>query len=185
MEDLKIIELYWLRDESAIEETNIKYGRLLHSIAYNILSNYEDSQECTNDTYYKAWDSIPPQKPQYFAAYLGRIVRNFSINLWHKNRAKKRYGGVELLISELSDCIATSDTVEKEIETKEISECINNWLYTLLQDDRVLFLRRYWFGDSLKSLAKESGTSPDKLAGRMYGLRQSLKDALEKEEIFL
>ena len=93
MKDLDIIQLYWSRDERAVAETKIKYGGLLHSIALNILANPQDSEECVNDTYNKAWDTMPPEKPKYLPAYLGRIVRNISINLWHKNRAQKRYSG--------------------------------------------------------------------------------------------
>ena len=185
MEDLQIIKLYWLRNEAAIKETNTKYGRLLHSIALNILSNHEDSEECVSDTYSKAWNAMPPQKPNSLAAYLGRIVRNLSINRWHKNRAQKRYTGADTLLSELSDCVPSTKNVEKEIEAQELSEVISNWLCALSQDDRVLFLRRYWFGDSVNILADECGTTPNKLAGRMYRLRQSLRKALEKEDILL
>lgn len=185
MEDLKIINLYWSRDEAAISETNKKYGGMLHGIAFNILTNHEDSEECVSDTYKKAWITIPPQKPRYLAAYLGRIVRNLSFNLWNKNRAQKRYDGIELILSELSDSIPSTNTVEQEIETKELSETIVNWLNGLPQDERVLFLRRYWFGDSVKMLAYECGITPNKLAGRMYRLRQSLRNALEKEGISL
>jgi len=185
MEDLQIIKLYWLRDETAIEETDKKYGGLLHNIALNILSNYEDGEECVNDTYTKAWNAIPPQNPIFLAAYLGRIVRNLSINRWHKNRAQKRYNGAEVLLSELSDCIPALNTVEKEIETYELTKVISDWMHTMSQDDRVLFLRRYWFGDTLNKLARECGTSPNKLAGRMYRLRLNLRNELEKEGISL
>lgn len=185
MEDLQIIKLYWSRDEAAIQETNTKYGRLLNSISLNILSNHEDSEECVNDTYCKAWNAMPPQKPNSLAAYLGRIVRNISINRWHEHRAQKRYNGVELMLSELSDCVHSTTNVEKEIEAKELSEVICNWLCKLSQDDRVLFLRRYWFGDSVNKLAEECGTTPNKLAGRMYRLRQSLRNAFEKEDIWI
>ncbi|QNO14289.1 sigma-70 family RNA polymerase sigma factor [Alkalicella caledoniensis] len=185
MEDLQIIDLYLCRNEAAIQETDTKYGRLLNSIALNILSNCEDSEECVNDTYCKAWNAIPPQKPKSLASYLGRIVRNLSINRWHKNRAQKRYNGAELLITELSDCIPTLGNVENEVEGKELSEVISDWLYTLSRDDRVLFLHRYWFGDPLNKLADECGTTPNKLAGRMYRLRQSLKSTLEKEGVLI
>lgn len=185
MEDLQIIKLYWLRDEAAIIETNTKYGRLLHTIANNILSDYEDSEECVSDTYCNAWNAIPPQKPNSLASYLGRIVRNLSINRWHEHRAQKRYNGADVLLSELSECVPSINNVEKEIESNELSEVISDWLFTLSQDDRVLFLRRYWFGDSVNKLADECGTTPNKLAGRMYRLRQSLKKALEKEDILL
>lgn len=185
MEDLQIIELYWSRNEDAIKETHKKYNRLLHGIAFNILSCPEDSEECVNDTYRKAWNGIPPQKPNSLVAYLGRIVRNLSINRWHKNRAQKRYSGVEVLMSELVHCIPTSETVEKEIEAHELSNIISDWLCTLSRDDRVLFMRRYWFGDPLNNLACECGTTANKLAGRMYRLRKSLKYTLEKEGVSL
>lgn len=185
MEDLKIIQLYWSRDESAIVETKNKYGNLLHSIALNILSNRQDSEECINDTYNRAWNTMPPEKPKYLPAYLGRIVRNISINLWHKNRAQKRYDGMDLFLSELEEVIPDFYSIDKEMENKDLANTIKAWLYTLSQDDRLLFVRRYWFGDSLKKLADESGTNPNKLAGHMYRLRLSLKNALEKEEVFL
>jgi RNA polymerase sigma-70 factor (ECF subfamily) len=185
MEDLQIIELYWSRNEEAIQETNTKYGRFLHSIALNILSNQQDSEECVSDTYCKAWNVIPPQKPNSLAAYLGRIVRNLSINRWHEKRAQKRYNGAELLISELSDCVPSSNSVEKGIEVRELSEVISDWLCTLSQDNRVLFLRRYWFGDPLNKLADECGTTINKLAGRLYRLRQSLKNILKSEGVWL
>lgn len=184
MEDIHIIDLYWQRNPDAIGESNRKYGSLLGSIAYNILSSREDSEECVNDTYVKAWDSIPPQKPDSLAAYLGRIVRNLSINRWHSNRTQKR-SGAGLLLSELSDCVPSPHNVERETDFSLVKDTVIAWLLTLPQDDRVLFLRRYWFGDSLHALALECSITPNQLAGRMYRLRQKLKTALEKEEIFL
>lgn len=181
MEDRRIIEYYWSRNEAAIRETDKKYGRMLHGIAWNILTNTEDSEECVSDTYLKAWNSIPPEKPVSLPAYLGRIARNLAINRWHKNRSQKRYNGAEMLLSELSDCVPDSSNVETE--ANEISEVISKWLYTLPQDDRVLFLRRYWYGDSLKELAGKCGTTQNKLAGRMYRLRHDLRTALEKEGV--
>ena len=182
MDDNQIIELYWNRDQSAISETTIKYGRMLIKISQSVLYNHEDSEECVNDTYMKTWLSIPPQKPNYLAAYLGRITRNLSINRWYEKHSQKRGGAVELL-SELSDCIPSPKTVESEIEANEVSAIINRWLNSLTQDDRVLFLRRYWFGETLGSLADECATTPNKLAGRVYRLRLKLRDELEKEEI--
>lgn len=185
MDDNTIIELYWSRNERAIKETDTKYGRLLHSISYNILSNRQDSEECVGDTYLKAWNNIPPQKPSSLCAYLGRLVRNISIDLWRKNRADKRYNGLEIILSELAECIPSTDTTETEYEGKALSEIISEWLYTLTKEDRVLFLHRYWFGYSLKELAHEYNISPNKLAGRMFRLRESLKVNLEKEGVFL
>ncbi len=185
MDDLEIIELYWERNERAIKETNTKYERLLYKISYNILSNHEDSQECVNDAYIKAWKSIPPERPRSFTAYLGRIVRNLSIDYWNKNRAQKRYSGGDILLSELQDCIPSSNTVWAEIESKILSEIISNWLYTLPKEDRILFVRRYWYGDSIKELALRTDTTPNKLASHMYRLRANLKDMLEKEGVLL
>lgn len=118
MENLQIIELYNARSEIAISETNVKYVQMLQKIAFNLLSNHEDSEEIVNDTYGKAWDSIPPQHPNSLSAYFGRITRNLSINRWHAKKAKKRYNGSEVLLSELADCVPCSDTVEAEVEKK-------------------------------------------------------------------
>lgn len=183
MDDLELIELYWARNEKAIDETNTKFGKLLYKISFSILSNHEDSQECVNDTYIKAWETIPPEKPRSFTAYLGRIVRNLSIDYWNKNRAKKRYGGGDVLLSELIDCIPSANTVWEDLESKYLSRLISDWLYTLPEKDRILFIRRYWYGDSIKELAKKEGISPSKLASHMYRLRTKLKDILEKEEV--
>lgn len=187
MNDLQIIELYWLRDEAAISESGEKYGYMLKRISLNILSNHEDSEECVNDTYEKAWNTMPPHQPNCLSAFLGRITRNLSINRWHENHAKKRGGaaGADVLLSELSDCVPSPQTTEAEIDLGVVTQAITKWLFDLSQDDRVLFLRRYWFGDTLKALAEESLTTPAKLAGRIYRLRRKLKEALEKEDILL
>lgn len=181
MEDLQIIDLYFERNETAIAETAAKYGLFCHNIALNILSVGADAEECVNDTYLQAWNSIPPQRPDKFRAWLGRVVRNISINLWNKNHCQKRYAGMEQLMDELEDCIPSPQTVEHQIEEQELTEVINTWLASLSRDDRVLFVRRYWNGKTVNELAKETGTESKKLARRMYSLRQSLKSALEKE----
>lgn len=185
MEDFQIIELYWSRDEAAVRETDRKYGRLLGRIAFNILSSREDSEECVNDTYGKAWDSMPPQKPGSLAAYLGRIVRNLAINRWHEDHAVKRGGGADILLSELSDCIPSGQSVEESIEEGELTDCISRWLAAQTKEDRVLFVRRYWYGDSLEVLAGECLTTSNKLAGRMFRMRKKLRAALEKEGIII
>lgn len=185
MEDNQIIELYWKRNQEAISESSTKYGRMLKGISFNILSNHEDSEECLNDTYNKAWDSMPPQKPNSLGAYLGRITRNISINRWYEMSAKKRGGGANILLSELSECIPSSKSVEAEVEAELLENIISNWLSSLPQEDRVLFLRRYWYGDSLNCLSRECITTPKKLASRIYRLRQKLRLVLEKEGISL
>ena len=185
MEDSQIIDLYWRREEAAITETQRKYGAFCYSIAKNILSIHEDAEECVNDTYHRAWDSIPPQRPVKLRAWLGRVVRNLALNLWNKNHAQKRYAGMTGLLSELEDCVPSPQTIEREIEEKELSGFLNTWLLSLSREDRVLFVRRYWNGVALRDLATERKLDPAKLAQRMYRLRGSLKRALEKEGIAL
>ena len=140
MEDNKIIDLFWARDEQAIAESRSKYGVALNRISYNILANQEDSEECVSDTYMNAWNTIPPQKPFSLFAYLGRIARNISINLWHKKHTQKRNNSADLMLSELGECIPHSETVENAIESKELSRIISEWLYSLPKNDRVLFV---------------------------------------------
>ena len=142
-----------LRNENAIDATDKKYGRLLYSISFNILSNNEDSKECVNDTYVRTWKSVPPERPKSLTAYLGRIIRNMSLDYLKQKRAQKRYSGGDLLLSELEDCIPSQNTVWEEIENKALSRLISDWLNTL--------------------------------PSRLYRLRSSLKDLLEKEELAL
>jgi len=185
VEDNQIIELYFERNEAAIKETDMKFGRLLHSIAYNLLSSQEDSEEIVNDTYDKAWNSIPPQCPNSLRAYLGRITRNLSINRWNAKRTQKRFHEKELLLSELGDCVPDSNTVDTKMDTMELALVIDHWLEELTVDDRVLFMRRYWFGEAVNRIANECATTPNNISGRLYRLRQRLKKALEQEELSL
>lgn len=181
MEDLQIISLYFKRDEAAISETATKYGAFCHRIALNILSTSSDADECVNDTYLRAWNSIPPQKPDKLGAWLGKVVRNIAFDLWKKNHRQKRYAGMEQLLNELEDCIPSPATVEHQIEEQELTNIINTWLASLPQNNRILFMRRYWNGETVNTLAQESGMSPANMAKKMYRLRQNLKSKLEKE----
>ena len=183
MHDAEIIELYWIRDERAIAESDISYGAYCRRIAVNILTSREDAEECVNDTWHRTWESIPPQKPVSLAAYFGRIVRNLSISRFRANRAKKRFDGMEALLSELDDCIPSRESVTKAVERKMLAEIIDSWLAGLNADDRVLFLRRYWFGDAVNALAKECGVTQNQMAQRMLRLRKDLKLRLQREGI--
>lgn len=184
MEDLQIVALYWQRSGTAISESSAKYGPMLHGIAFGILSSREDSEECVNDTYHKAWESMPPQRPNALGAYLGRITRNLSINRFHSVHAQKRGGGA-VLLSELGECIPSGDTVEGAAEAAAVAAVIDGWLGCLSPEDRRLFLRRYWFGDGVDTLAAACGTSTNRLASRLYRLRQKLKAVLEQEGVIL
>lgn len=185
MEDSQIISLFFQRDEAAIAETEKKYGTFCYKIALNILSVNADAEECVNDAYLQAWSSIPPQHPDRLGAWLGRVVRNIAINLWNKNHRQKRYAGMERLLNELEDCIPSPVTVERKIEEKELTQFLNTWLAALSDDDRILFVRRYWNGETVNELAAEYRISPGNMAKRMYRLRQNLKQILEKEGYFL
>ena len=181
MLDFKIIELYWDRDESAITESERQYGAYCRRIAMNILSCLEDAEECVSDTWYRSWENIPPQRPNSLAAFFGKIVRNLSISRYRASRAQKRFGGITVLLSELDDCVPAHSSTEQDMEGNLLTEVIDNWLTRLSEDDRVLFVRRYWFGDAVNTLAKECGSTQNQMAQRMLRLRKSLKSALEQE----
>ena len=181
MNDYEIITLYFERDENAISETAKKYGAYCSKIANNLLGCKEDVEECLNDMYHHAWNAIPPARPEHLGAWLSKIIRNLALDLRMKKHAKKRYAGLEEIFDEIKDCIPSTKLVEHEIEEKELTTFINMWVKTLSLEDRVLFLRRYWMGYSLKELEKEYQLSHGKLAKRMYNLRANLRKALEKE----
>ena len=181
MEDREIVALYWQRSERAVAETDAKYGAFCHTVALGLLSVREDAEECVNDAYQAAWESMPEEKPDKLRAWLGRVVRNLSIDRWRREHRQKRYAGIEALLSELDDCVPSASDVERTVEAAELGRAVDAWLRTLPEDDAALFLRRYWNGTPLKTLASERGVAPNKLAQRMYRLRLGLKGALEKE----
>ncbi len=183
MDDSGIIELYYAREEQAIKETDIKYGPFCRAIALNILSVREDAEECVNDTWHVAWNRMPPDLPQSLKAFLGRITRNLSISRFRANRAQKRYDGMEILLSELDDCVPDVCGVEEVADANELSELISKWLNGLHVDDSTLFVRRYWYGEAVKDLARKWNCTPNKMAQRMLILRRDLKAFLEKEGV--
>lgn len=186
MEDNKIIELYFKRIESAITETSAKYGHFLHTISMNILRSHEDAEECVNDTYLRTWNSIPPARPQLLKAYLGTIVRNLSLDCYKRRFAGKRaQGEFSLLLSELEDCIPAASTPEKELEDKEIVLQIDIFLKSLPREKQQLFLRRYYYCDDIKTLAKQFSYSESKVKSTLFAIRQKLKYHLEQEGIYL
>ena len=183
MEDLQIIDLYWQRDEGAITATDVKYGRFCHQLAMNILHSFQDSEECVSDTYGRCWDTMPPQRPMSLRAYLGTIVRNLSISRYRAAHAQKRFGGAEVLLSALSDCIPAPESVQRTVEAAELSELISRWLKGLREEDRALFVRRYWAGDAVKTLAQEMGVRPNALTKRLLRLREDLRRDLEEQGV--
>lgn len=183
MEDRQIVELFWQRSETAIAETQRKYGGFCFAVALRILSDRRDAEECVSDTWLRTWNAIPPQRPRLLRPWLGKIVRNLAVSRWEKNRAQKRYAGMELLLDELSDALPSPQTVERHMEAAELGALISAWLRTLPENDRTLFLRRYWNGESLKELAGSLGDNPERLAQRTYRLRLALKAELERNGV--
>lgn len=182
MDDNAIIELYWARSENAISETAVKYGGYCFSIAYNILSNREDSEESVNDTYLAAWNTIPPRHPSVLATFLGKMTRYISLDRWRRRSTAKRGGGeVPLALEELDDCIASGESVEQAYENKELLRCVNRFLDTLPETERRVFLCRYWYLDSIPDIAGRFGFSQSKVTSMLHRTRGKLRQELEKE----
>lgn len=182
MEDHRIVDLFWQRNESAISETAAKYGAYLYSISYRILSNAEDAEECVNDTYNDAWRSMPPHRPSILSTFLGKITRRISIDLWRKYCADKRGGGeIALTLDELEYCVSGSRNVEVELERKELIQKCNTFLMMLPKTQRQVFLCRYWYMDSVSEIAKQFGYSESKIKSMLYRTRKKLREMFEKE----
>lgn len=186
MEDTQIIALYWERDERAISETAEKYGRYCHSVAYGILQNNEDSEECVNDTYTGAWNSIPPHKPELLSAFLAKITRRISLNRLRSRLTKKRGGGqYAVTLGELEECIPSSFAAEDMLQTHELTRILNEFLEELSTEERRVFLCRYWYLDPIKDIAKRFSFGESKVKMMLKRTREKLLTHLEKEGITL
>ena len=173
MQDSDIVELYWQRNEAAIAETARKYGSYCHSIAQNILACHEDSEECVNDAYLAAWNSIPPARPAQLAAYLGKLVRNLSINRYKANHAEKRGGGeFALSLDELDDCIP--DPVAEEQSAEQLGQLISDFLHTQPERARQVFVRRYFYNDSISDIAHSFGLTASAAKSLLHRTRMGL-----------
>jgi len=160
MNDEQIIALFFARSEQAILEVKEKYGNYCHRIAYNVLRNYEDSEECVNDTFLQAWNGIPPQKPSILSSFLGKITRNLALNKHKYYRAQKRnFGHIDVMLEELADCLPANDNTEQAVEDHFITQCLNTFLSRQKVRTRQIFLRRYWYFDSIKEIADNFGIS--------------------------
>jgi len=181
LEDSLIIGLFYERREQALEELDNKYGHAVKKTASNILSNRLDVEECINDTYLGCWNSIPPQNPNPLVSYVCRIARNLAVNRYHANRAETRNGNYDLILDELEESIPSHMDVESETEAKEMAFMINRFLADLSQEDRVMFVRRYFYADTIAELAEQTGDSANRISVRLFRLREKLKKALAKE----
>ena len=182
-EDNKIVELFIKRDESAIKEVSFKYGNKLNNIAKNILDNISDAQECENDTYMDAWNSIPPNEPkEYLFAYLAKIIRNKALNYYNSRNALKRKAIIVELSKELEECIAAPE-VDVNISDNEVGRLISNFLRDQKEEARIIFVRRYWYVDSINDIAKMFNISESKVKSSLFRTRNKLRVYLEKEGI--
>lgn len=179
IEDEKIIQLYFDRNEKAIQATADKYGHYCNSIAYQILNNREDAEECVTDTYLKAWNSIPPNKPSILRLFLGKITRNRAFDLYKKNTADKRGGGeVTIVLDELADCVASGSEPDKEFNRKQMQDAINSFLGTLSKEKCAIFVRRYWYAESISEISKRYSMSENYVSVSLCRLRKKLYDYL-------
>lgn len=183
MEDEKIISLLWDRAEGAIEALTRRFGQMLYRTAMNILSDHRDSQECVNDTYLAVWCSIPPRKPDPLAPFVLRTCRNISLNRLRNRSTLKKGGSYELSLEELEGCIP-GPCLEDTMDARELGRSIDRYLDTLSVDNRVMFLRRYWFGDSVKDIAAVFSMTENAVSVRLSRIRNGLKAHLMKEELY-
>ncbi len=183
MSDSEIIALYWERSEAALEETEKKYGRLCRHIAMNILQSTEDAEECVNDTYLGAWNAIPPQKPAVLSAYLCRIARNCALKKYDYNNSKKRSARIEISLTELEDCLVQPANNVCPGEAELTAKAISKFLRTLSYESRTVFMRRYWFFDSVSDIASRFSISESKIKSILFRTRGKLKVFLMKEGI--
>lgn len=182
MEDEQIVNLYWQREETAIRETERKYDRYLTKIAYNILADQEDSRESVNDTYFAAWESMPPHRPSVLSAYLAKLTRRISIDRFRYRTREKRMGSeYAVSLSELGDCVSGGNTTEEIVNVKLLADAIGIYLRLQSEEARTAFIARYYFLDPLKEVAACLGISESKCKTLLYRTRVGLKAYLEKE----
>lgn len=185
IDDKEIIELFFDRSEKALVELDIKYGKLCHKLSHNILNNCQDAEECVNDAYLGIWNTIPPAKPDPLRAYVCKIVRNISLKLYYRKRAVKRSSVYDIAMQELENSLPALNTVETEIETRELIHIIESFLDTLSDENCVIFLRRYWFSDTYAEIAKRIGISEKSVSMRLVRIRKQMKQYLEEREVYV
>ena len=184
MDDKKIIALLWDRAEGAIDALQAKFGKRLQQTARNILGDDRDAEEAVSDTYLAIWNAIPPERPDPLSAYIYKVGKNTALKHLRTRSAEKRSGNYEFSLDELSEVIP-GDTLEAQMDAQALGDAINAFLDTLPKEDRVLFVRRYWFGDSVPELAAQRMTAQNTISVRLHRIRNKLKDYLYKEGIFL
>jgi RNA polymerase sigma-70 factor (ECF subfamily) len=184
MEDKRIVELYWERSDTAIAETEKKYGRYCHYIAFNILNSSLDAEECVNDTYVKAWEAMPPHKPERLGGFLGKLTRNIALNRYAESRAQKRSPHTaDLVFEEAAGLIPDPDSLSAPSDTIVLKDAINSFLEALPRETRIIFLRRYWYMCSIRDIARSMGLTENNVKVILLRTRNRFKEYLEKEGI--
>lgn len=186
MDDSQIVDLYWKRQGNAVSLTKEKYGRYLFSIANHILQQYEDSEECVNDTLFGAWNSIPPHRPAVLSTYLGKITRRLALKKHREKTAQKR-GGMEadLSLEELADCIPAGQTIDGQMDDRELTQILNQFLSELPVQQRKAFVCRYWYCESVSEISQRFSWSESKTKMLLLRTREKLRQCLKKEGIFV
>ena len=185
MTDTEIINLFFERSEQAITELARKHGNAVARVARNILGNEQDTEECVNDTYLGTWKAIPPNRPSPLRTFVCKIARNLAAAKYHANTAKKRNSRYDAALDELEGCLAAGGSVEEAYDAKELSEAINDFLAALSYTDRFLFVRRYWYSDSMQDIAAMTGSTANSVAVRLYRLREKLRHYLIREGLLV
>ncbi len=185
MLDEEIIELFFARSENAISQLDAKYGKLCIQTSYNILGDSSDAEECVNDSYLGAWNAIPPTRPNPLLTYLLKIVKNISLNRYHKNQAQKRNSAFDMAVEELEEVLASRDTIESVMEANELTKEIEAFLDSLSQENRVIFVRRYWFFDTYEQIAKRTGITEKNVSVRLTRIRKQMWEYLTERGIVL
>lgn len=182
MDDNTIVELFFERDEAALSELSGKYGGYFSSIAERIVCNREDALSCVNDAYLRAWNTIPPARPNALKAFVGKLVKCAAVSMLRADNAKKRGGGeFAVVLDEISDCVSESGSVEDELEKKELINAINDYLKKCREFDRRAFVLRYWHCESVSEIARRLGSSESKVSVSLFRTRGKLREFLEKE----
>ncbi len=181
--DEEIIELYWNRDESAISETDSKYGRLCRYVANHILSSLQDCEECINDTYFAVWNAIPPKRPNKFSSYVSRVTRNLALTKFDYLTAAKRNAEAVRSLEELGECVSGRDSIDSELAGQQIELAISEFLWEQEEEKRNIFIRRYWYFDSIEEICRQTGFSKNKVKSMLFRMRGKLKAHLESEGI--
>lgn len=184
-EDERIIEMLFERSEQGIRELDIKYGKICRDLSYRIVGSRQDAEECVNDAYLGAWNAIPPERPDPLLTYILKIVRNISLKVYRRNGAAKRSSRYTLALDEIEACIADSKTVEAELEAGELDHVIEGFLDTQTVENRIIFMRRYWFADSYKDIAELMGLSEKNISVRLTRIREKMRRYLTERGVLI